>query len=328
MIIFRTDASAKTGFGHIKRSVYLASLLKHNTSILFCTTGDKIAVRYLDEKKIPHCSLKEINRWDNHAFEPARAIVFDLREFSDEDKALLQRLKKQNKKTIQITDLGLSQQDVDITVDSSIEPLFPYETGKTVLRGPGYAILHNKFRHFNKVPRKYRKKIKHLLLCFGGGADYQRLRHAVDLLSRHGYSLKVAPGFYLKPSAVKTLKRIYPGVRFVGKTDTLARALFEADAALITAGVTAFETAAAGTPAVYFYYHTEQKKIAQSFEKQGAGLVISNIDDLLKEGDKMIRCLRDLNWERRVHMGRQARQLVDAKGVYRIIDFFQQQSII
>lgn len=337
MIIFRTDASAETGFGHIKRSVYLASLLKHKTSILFCTGGDKTAARYLDEKKIPRCSLNQLSKWDETSFEAVRAVVFDLREFGQEDMALLKRAKKCDKRTIQITDLGLSQQEVDVTVDSSLDPLFPYEPGHRVLRGPGYAILHNKFRHFNRTRRKYRQKIKNLFLCFGGAADYKRLRSAIDGLSRHGYSIKVAPGFYLKPSAIKTLRRIYPGVRFVGKTDSLARAFFEADIALITSGVAAFEAAAVGTPALYFYYHDEQKTIAHSFENRGAGLVISNIDDLLVEAKeaeakkmvpKIIHCLRDLSPGRRIKMGEAARELVDGMGVYRIIDFFAQENIL
>jgi spore coat polysaccharide biosynthesis predicted glycosyltransferase SpsG len=323
MILFRTDASAKTGFGHIKRSVYLASLLKHKTPILFCTGGDKIAVRYLDEKKIPHISLKQVTKWPDKSFEPLRGAVFDLRHYDDEDKELLKRARSLNKKTVQITDLGLSQQEVDITVDSSLEPLFPYSPGRVLLHGPGYAILHNKFRHFNNVRRKYRETITKVFLCLGGAADYQRLRAAIDMLTRHRYTVKVAPGFYLKKSALKTLKRIYPGVSFVGKTDSLARAFFEADIALITSGVAAFEAAAVGTPALYFYYHDEQKAVARSFEKQGAGLVISNIDDLLNEGKRMITVLHELTREHRVQIGERAKELVDAGGVYRIIDCFE-----
>jgi spore coat polysaccharide biosynthesis predicted glycosyltransferase SpsG len=326
MIIFRTDASAKTGFGHLKRSTYLASLLKSKASILFCIGGDKTAGRYLEEKGFSSCSLKQLRKWENSSFEAVKSIVFDLRDFTDDDILLLRRAREGNSKTIQITDLGLSQHEVDYTVDSSLDPLFPYDPSKQLLSGAGYAILHNKFRHFNKVKRKYRKVVKNIFICFGGAVDYQRLRMAVDVLSRHRYNLKIAPGFYLKRSAVKTLKRIYPGIRFTGKTDNLARAFFEADVAFITSGVAAFEAAAVGTPAFYFYYHGEQKAIAQSFEKRGAGLVISNIDDLLEVGPKMIQTLKQLTPEERIQMGDRAKQLVDGKGVYRILDFLEKEA--
>lgn len=325
MIIFRTDASADIGFGHIKRSSYLASLLKNQTEILFCIGSDKIAARYLEEKNF---SFHLLHKWELTSKTNINAIIFDLRHFDERDKLLLQRAREWGIKTVQITDLGLSQQPVDYTIDAALDVLFPYAPGKTLLNGPAYALLHNKFRHFNKVKRKYRRQLTEVFICFGGGADYQRLRAVIDFLSRHRLSIKIAPGFYLKPSARKTLKRIYPRIHFVGKTDSLARAFFEADVAIITAGVAAFEAAAVGTPALYYYYHDEQKFIAQSFEKQGVGSVLANIDDIVTSGDTMLEKLHNLTLENRVHIGNTAKQLVDARGVYRILDFFKQEKIL
>jgi spore coat polysaccharide biosynthesis predicted glycosyltransferase SpsG len=225
-----------------------------------------------------------------------------------------------------VTDLGLNQQEVDYTIDASIDKMFPYYKDKKVLNGPDYAILHHKFRHFHKVKRKYRQKIKKVFICLGGAVEYRKLRKMIDLLSRHRWEIKVAPGFYLKRSSLKTLRRIYPGIHFVGKTESLARPFFEADVALISPGAAAYEAAAAGTPALYFYYHNEQKFIAHSFEKKEVGLEISNIDDLLHVN--LAEKMNTLTLKKRIDMGSKAKQLVDAKGVYRIIDFFEQHNII
>jgi spore coat polysaccharide biosynthesis predicted glycosyltransferase SpsG len=330
MIVFRTDASQKTGFGHVKRSAYLASLLKNKCKILFCVNKDKTVTRFLQEKRVPYCHLKELQR--QKLKDPSiKSIVFDLRYFSSEDIQLIRQVKKRDRdpiKTVQITDLGLNQQDVDYTIDASIEQLFPYKEDKQkkLLCGPGYAILHTQYRHFHKLKRKYRQKIKNVFVCFGGGVTYRLLRNAIDLLSRYRFDIKIAPGFYLKKSYQKVLRRIYPGIRFVGDTESLARSFFEADAALVTAGLAAFEAAAAGTPALYFYYQKEQECIAQSLEKKGAGLEISNIDDLLKVN--VIEKINELNLEKRIEMGNKGKQLVDAKGVYRVIDFFERSDII
>jgi len=70
--------------------------------------------------------------------------------------------KERNITTIQITDLGMNQQPVDYTIDASIEQLFPFDKKKQVLIGPDYTLLHHKFRHFNKVRRKYRKRVKNI----------------------------------------------------------------------------------------------------------------------------------------------------------------------
>lgn len=335
MIVFRTDASQKTGFGHLKRSAYLASLLRSKSDVLFCANKDKTVTRFLAERRFSHCSLKDLQR--THLKNPEiKSIVFDLRDFGSDDLQLLGRIGQINQnsertvKTIQVTDLGLSQQDVDHTIDASVDKLFPYspEKQETLLDGPDYMILHTRFRHFNKIKRKYRRDIKNVFICFGGGVQYRQLRRAVDLLSRHRYNIKIAPGFYLKKNSMKTLRRIYPGIRFVGETDTLARSFYEADIALISPGVAAFEAAAVGTPAVYVYYHKEQQHIAQSFENEGAGLEISKIDDIDRVDVDLIGKLKALTLDKRIEMGAKGKQLVDAGGVFRIIEFFRQNNII
>jgi|GEM_PF-615823 len=327
MIVFRTEASPKTGFGHLKRSVYLASLLKSKCEVLFCINNDKSASRFLVEKQLSFIHTKEFQKIKNSSI---TGIIFDLRNFTEDDTQVIQRARKSAApvKTVQITDLGLCQQDADFTIDSALDKIVPYDETrqKSLLDGPDFAILHHRFRHFNKIKRKYRQKIKNVLICLGGGATYRHLRIAVDLLSRRDYRVKIAPGFYLKKSSPKTLRRLYPGVHFVGPTESLARAFYEADAALITAGVAAFEAAAAGTPGLYLHYHDEQKRVACAFEKQGAGVEISNIDDLLSAdlAEKMNR----LTFEKRLDMGNNGKKLVDGKGVYRIIDFFKNNNII
>jgi spore coat polysaccharide biosynthesis predicted glycosyltransferase SpsG len=330
MIVFRTDASQKNGFGHITRSAYLASMLRSKCDVLFCINRDKNAARFLQEKKIPFCSIKEFERLKKNDI---TSIVFDLRHFSDEDIRMLERAKLSTKnplKTVQITDLGLSRQVVDVTIDSSIVKLFPYDADESgahhLLDGPDYAILHARFRHFNRIKRKYRKEIKNVFICFGGGVTYRRLRKIVELLSCHRYNIKLAPGFSLKKHNLKTLRRIYPGIRFVGDTDNLARSFFEADVALITTGVAAYEAAAAGTPALYVHYHDEQKSVAKSFENKNIGLEISNIDDLLDVD--LIGKINQLTAEKRIDMGNNGKKLVDGKGVFRIIDFFERNKII
>jgi spore coat polysaccharide biosynthesis predicted glycosyltransferase SpsG len=325
MIIFRTDASTKTGFGHFRRSTYLASLLKNKTGIMFCLSpgSDKIVTRYLEEKKWSYCSLNQLKQ---PISQPVKSIVFDLRYFSDEDIRLIHQAKTNHWTTVQVTDLGLAQQEVDYTIDAAVDKMFPYNQDKKVLDGPDYAILHHKFRHFHKLKRKYREKIKKVLVCLGGAVEYRKLREMIDLLSRQRWEIKIAPGFYLKKSGQKTLKRIYPGIHFVGKTESLARPFFEADVALISPGVAAYEAAAVGTPALYFYNRHEQKFIANSLEKKEIGLEISNIDDLIQVN--LPGKMNALTLEKRIDMGSKAKQLVDARGVYRVIDFFEQHRII
>jgi len=323
MLIFRTDPSVETGIGHLKRSAYLASLLKKKIDILFCINKDKVVARLLDERNVAYCVLKELNIVKQ---ESIKSIVFDLRKFSSMDMEWLNQAKERGITTIQITDLGMNQQPVDYTIDASIEQLFPFDKKKQVLIGPDYTLLHHKFRHFNKVRRKYRKRVKNIFVSLGGSVQYRQLRKVVDLLSRFRFNVKAAPGFYLKKSGRKILKRLYPNLRFVGKTESLARAFFEADVAFITPGMAAAEAAAVGTPCLYFHNNERQKCIAKSFENQGVGLEISHID-ALSEGH-IIEIMNSLTLEKRIEMGNKGKKLVDGNGARRIVAFFEHKGII
>jgi spore coat polysaccharide biosynthesis predicted glycosyltransferase SpsG len=59
MILYRTQGSAEIGFGHIKRAVYLASLIKKKNDILFVLKKYRSAINYFKEKgfKIILCLL-------------------------------------------------------------------------------------------------------------------------------------------------------------------------------------------------------------------------------------------------------------------------------
>ncbi|MCP4216129.1 MAG: hypothetical protein GY765_15880 [bacterium] len=330
MLVFRTNASPATGFGHLKRSAYLASMLKKKHGILFCVNKDKGVSRFLDELGIPFCLInKKGIPWEKDI----RGILFDLREFLPADIQLLQQAKEKGIPTIQLTDLGLSQQPVDIVFDGAIDTLFPYPEANGdgtphVCSGPDYLLLHHRFRHFNKLKRKYRKKKKNLLVSLGGGTQYRKLRKIIHVLSCQGYNVKVAAGFYLKKNSRKTLQRIYPRVRFVGDTDNLARAFYEADAAVITSGTAAAEAASVGTPALYLYYHKEQQFIAQSYRDKGAGLVISNIDDVISDPLPLLKGLDSLTFEKRILMGEKGKGLVDALGTHRVLEVLHEQGIL
>ena len=126
MLIFRTDASIETGFKHLIRSAYLASLLKKKSDILFCVNKDRVVSRFLEERRIPYCLLKELKRLQKDST-GIKGIVFDLRAFSPADMEFLQRAAANHIYTVQVTDLGLIQQPVDVTIaaQSSLEKTLP-----------------------------------------------------------------------------------------------------------------------------------------------------------------------------------------------------------
>jgi spore coat polysaccharide biosynthesis predicted glycosyltransferase SpsG len=323
MIVFRTDASSATGFGHFKRSFYLALLLKKRNKIVFIVNNDKIVQGFLKNSSIPFCLID-----DFHTLLEERLTftAFDIKQCSVLDIELLKSVKRKGIFTLQLTDLGLNQLDANVIIDHSPRKICIYNESEDLLTGLDYTILHHKFRHFNKVKRKYKTKVRDLFVSLGSRVQYNQLRPLVDLLHRHHYNIKVATGFCLKKTHRKTLRRIYSKIRFVGKTDTLARSLYEADVALITPGMLALEAAAVGTPSLYFYDNEAHRFGGEMYEKLGLGFGVSNIKSLREK--EIIKKLNMLNWEKRTSLGQGAKDLVDGKGVYRILDFLAQKGVI
>ena len=91
MVIFRTHASPKKGFGCLKRSSYLASLLKKKHPALFYVNNDKTALNYLKNRSFLYCLTKD---WEDVKRESIRSMIFDLKSLDQEDLNLLQWAKK------------------------------------------------------------------------------------------------------------------------------------------------------------------------------------------------------------------------------------------
>ena len=162
----------------------------------------------------------------------------------------------------------------------------------------------------------------------GENTEYRELRKIVDLFCRRNYDLKIFSGHCIKKSNQKVLKRIYPSIKFAGETESLARSFFESDITLLYAGEAAYKAACTGTPFVYLYSDKRQGFIANSFEKHGAGLKIEIKKNLNLKNANLIEHLDSLTFEKRVKMGNKGKKFVDAIGVYRIINFFEEKGII
>lgn len=309
MIIFRADVSPLNGLQQLRRCAYLAALLKNKKRVLLCAREDKRAAKFLAGHKVSFSLVKDPAAIDIAA---AVAVVFDLTQFSGQDLTLLNKVKKEGVKTIQILGVGGQVQAVDIVVSIGTEP--------------ERALLHHKFRHFNKTRRKYRKSSRQIFIHPGDMLPYRDLRAIVDTLHRLHFQLKIAPGLTLKKADKRNLMKIYPGVHFCGRSESPARAYFEADLALISPGDEALEAACVGTPALYMPNAAGQEALADAWAAKGLGVRIPSL------GDFSVETVRDaiapLNLETRERMGAAGKALVDGLGVQRFLARLKELGII
>jgi spore coat polysaccharide biosynthesis predicted glycosyltransferase SpsG len=152
-----------------------------------------------------------------------------------------------------------------------------------------------------------------------------RLKENTDFFS-YNYEIKIFPGICIRKSNKKVLKRIYPSIKFSGKAESIARSFFESDIVLLYDGMAAYKAASTGTPFVCLFSDKKEEFIAESFEKYGAGLKYKKNIDFKKKD--LVKYIDSLTFEKRVKMGNIGKRLIDAKGVYRIIHFFEEKEII
>jgi spore coat polysaccharide biosynthesis predicted glycosyltransferase SpsG len=309
MIVFRSDFSSQTGLQAVQRCAYLASLLKKSNEVLLCCREDKQAAKFLAGMKVPFSLVKDAGAID---ISKAKAVIFDLASFPSQDIALLEKAKKAGVKTIQVVLAQGGHQPVDIILSPFIEP--------------GNALLHHKFRHFHKAKRKYRKNIKNIFINLGNLLPYRDLRRIVDTLHRLRFKMKIAPVLNLKKADKRNLMKIYPGIHFCGKSESAARAYFEADLALIPAGEEILEAAAVGTPALYFCQEPGQETMASAWDEHQAGLKFGKLEDMTL--DSFREFIAPLTLERRQTMGTAAKNLVDGLGGQRFLKILKENGII
>ena len=309
MIVFRADFSPQTGLQPLRRCAYLTSLLKKSNEVLLCCREDKRATKFLSGQKISFSLVKDPAEIDISA---ARAVIFDLASFASQDAALLNKAKQAGIKTIQFLAAAAESQAADIAVSPSAEP-----------QG---ALLHHKFRHFNKAKRKYRKKPALVFVNLGDMLSYRDLRQVVDSLHRLHLRMKIAPGIGLKKADKRNLLKIYPGIHFCGKSESPARAYFEADLALVVPGEFALEAAAVGTPALYMPLTKEQENLADAGVKLGTGVRIPSLADFSLPNVR--DAIMPLDQETREKMGLAGKALVDGLGVQRFLSILKEKGII
>jgi spore coat polysaccharide biosynthesis predicted glycosyltransferase SpsG len=323
MVFIRTDDFPGPERGRIHRTFYLALLLRKQVPISFILDKKNRLPREFRKKNI---SALYPEPMDKEGISGKGCVLFELRAVSQADQRVMDWAKETGLMTVQFADFGENPLPVDAVVDPAPERQTDYPKDRKALLGPEYALLHTKFRHFNRARRVWRKRLKNLLLIQDRGMPYRRLRDLLDSLIRHHFQVKLSPSPELRKSQRKILRRVYPQLRFVGEVESLARPFFEADLALVPAGSAAYEAAACGTPALYLCSSARDDTAAQAFEKSGLGFKADFSHD--GSGSRIIEQIGTLDPEQRRAMGERARETVDGLGVYRIIDFLEKNHMI
>jgi spore coat polysaccharide biosynthesis predicted glycosyltransferase SpsG len=189
--------------------------------------------------------------------------------------------------------------------------------------GSLYIVLSAIYPKLAKKSRKLHKKVKTVLLSFGGSDPSnltektlrsldERITPNIELL------VTVGPSFKNKDAIEKWGEKY--NVVLLHDVDDLSPLLLDVDIAIVSGGTTMYEALSLGTPTVVIAQNKPEAKNARRMEKKGAVLYLG---EGKKISDKKI--MRKVNTlindqKLRESLSAKAKATIDGKGIFRILE--------
>lgn len=340
-VLFRADSSAEFGMGHLMRVLGLAQAAREAgikpvvvTQILPGHGADLVrrkgfsvielpsGIKYSDDARVTAEAAKANGvHWvvlDLHHAKTLGAPAIFMQ--------YLDLLKETGLKVAVIEGMGaecLSQVQV-LNADMVIVPYFGAETLKYQLRpgtkllcGAAYFVLRDEFTRNARQARVTAAQVKRVLISMGGGDTAhanQKVLRAIGAIQGLNIHIKVTGQL-----AQDDIKQCPYPVEVIAKSQDMPGLITWADIAVIGSGLTRYETAFLGTPALVVSLNSVHASIVDAFARSGA-ITHAGIEDQVDSAD-IARCLREMmdDYNLRAQMAQCGRALIDGQGAARII---------
>lgn len=332
--VFRVDAGAGIGLGHLRRSLSLAEALRRKGQpSLFVTRADPVALGLLGKAGYPAEPLPQLEPWSQEelrwSLELAGArgpvgVVIDSEEPGAE---YLAGWKQAGFFTAIRDDLGLRSLPVDLVINGNADAQglpYPPDPSTQYLLGPSYAALAPEF--WDRTARRIVAKSASRLLILCGGEDAAgSLPILLQRLDDSGLNLEVTAviGPFFRDRA--RLDPLIAGprgpVRLVESPSVLYPLMLQADLAISAAGQTLYDLACAGCPALA--YPVAENQVGQLQAMERAGCVVRIEASGLDLREKLERVIADHRM--REGMARRGQALVDGQGAQRVASVLVQE---
>ena len=334
-VLFRCDGSPEIGLGHIVRCLALADELRdlHNCRITFAMRKGLLGIQMVEEKGYQVITPRDTDqtfnygKWLNECVRKvdARAIVFDVRDGLT--RAVVKELRDKGIMIVTIDD----PEDKRLEADLAFYPPVPQVkqidwtgfTGKLYV-GWEWVILRKEFSSTatkSQKPKTQNPKPK--ILVTMGGSDPQGITlkavKALEMLDEDFEAVVIlGAGFQHK----KQLNNLLFGCKhhFDMQEDVkdMAEIMSQSDLAVASFGVTAYELAAMGVPAIYLCLTEDHAKSASAFVEEGMAISLGVVTQMT---DSMLA--KAVNYQlndmpERLRMSERAEQQVDGQGAIRV----------
>lgn len=300
------DASPAAGLGHLNRCLILAGELRRQGAQISFLESDAApfararieAAGFETQADLSHGSCLIVDDYrvgpeQLAAFKPAASVLFVIddeatREFPNVDVLLNQ---------------------------NPGAPVYPHAAGRTVLRGPRYALVRDEF-----VSRRHATPSDgaRLLLTFGGADPLNAIMRVLQAVRQmEGWSAMVAlvgPAYAHLETLQATAARD-ARVEVVIDPPDVSAVMAACSVAVTAAGSTCYELACMGIPFVTVVVASNQLPIARPLDAAGLAPCAGDADALIEV--RLLRALEEVVSSRAARSAR-LRTLVDGRGAERV----------
>lgn len=292
--VFRCDATADIGFGHISRCIALAEALQlYGVSCTIAGQFDEAAERQIDAAKFSLISLDQPVNSDTAKRElaaitskqPVEFLVIDSYRADDH---YISGLGKLEQKTVVIDDFRkLERYDCDVVLNFTWEaPKLGYPIGPELLLGPKFLLVRRGLvdAREESLRRPRGGPVRNLLVAIGGSDPKGITARIVRILSAMDLGICVHAIAPVTDELTERLNMLAEGSALVPRQPDLSDELLWADAAITGGGLIKYECAHMGIPAAAIAQNDGQDGETQVLSSAGLVFDLGLADSTTDEG--------------------------------------------
>jgi spore coat polysaccharide biosynthesis predicted glycosyltransferase SpsG len=330
-IIIRTAGGSGYGAGHISRMSILANALfaAFDCDIHVLLAGpDEVLDWFADDRlQLHHLGPSADLSGERHQLGQLRPdlVVIDLLHIEAEH---LRLYKNSGAPVVLFSDMGDLHTDCDLLVlPQQLTPLPAQQTGNTSqLVGPDYFMLAADYAACAAQPKSIKPVAQNLLISLGGEAradSLRRMRQVVDIVAPSLHQISWVLG-RCSPDLAASLSEAADNVEVIEFVGNMPERMQRADMAILAGGFVKYEVASCGLPAIIVAQYQHQTVLGREFAAQGAAEYLGELDrlDVQDIADQVLALQHDS--ERRERLSQAGQQLVDGKGVERVLAAIRQ----
>jgi spore coat polysaccharide biosynthesis protein SpsF len=327
--LIRCDGGGMLGYGHVKRTLTLAKSLREREGfiVVFALNGEPEAADLLKGAGFETIMLPRIGQ--TNAFV---ALVADHRPDilivdanANVSRDMLTRISTQ----VGIIALIGDASDRRLAATHAYYPVASQSRGVSwgnaqtkVQAGFEWALLGFDPAPASAPAARHDAERPTILVSMGGSDPLELTRLVARALVKVAAPFRarfvIGPGFRGSQGLVRDIKALNPAFETVQGLHNLAKEFADADLALLSFGVIAYEAAALGVPALYLALSDDERFMGESFEAAGMGAVLGLSREL--RSDDLVRPILELLQDkaRRNEMRAAGLAAIDGKGGERI----------